>query len=270
METRSLIKKIWNVISTMVLYLFLAICLVALVITILARKDQTGAAEIFGYRMLVVASDSMAECEQTDVSGYEIKSIPIRSMVFVQSVPKDPAAAEKWYGNLEVGDVLTFRYVYATQVTITHRITSITPKDGGYVIHLAGDNKNANSDQLTQVIDTTDSDGLNYVLGKVVGQSYPLGFVVSLLQEPVGLVLIVIVPCCIVITLEIFRIVNVVGADKRRRMQEEQQQKDDEIEELKRRLAALEKQESAPLNDTEVPQNQEITPMEEKSEREDY
>ena len=51
--------------------------------------------------------------------------------------------------NVKVGDVLTFRYVYATQVTITHRITSITEEaNGEFIIELAGDNKNSEDGQL--------------------------------------------------------------------------------------------------------------------------
>lgn len=274
MKRFSIIKKIFRVISAVLLYLFLGICLVALVLTILSRKDSTGAVELFGYRMLIVSSDSMAECEQTDVSEYEIQSIPLRSMVFVESVPTDAEEANEWYANLAVGDVLTFRYVYTNQVTITHRITSITPTADGYIIELAGDNKNSDSEQMTQIIDTSDGNSMNYVLGKVVGQNYPLGFFTSLLKETVGLVLIVIVPCFIVLLLEVIKIVSVLNADKKQRAQEEQIKKDSEIEELKRRLAILEGQEGLPKENepcTEEPScplqkepQAEVSPQEEK------
>ncbi|MBQ7346624.1 MAG: hypothetical protein IJW55_01570 [Clostridia bacterium] len=249
METTSVFKKIFQTVISVLLYLFLAVCLIALILTVTSKKNADGSSEILGYRLLVVTSDSMAECELTDVSEYDIKSIPIRSMVFVETVPTDTAQAEEWYAALAVGDVLTFRYVYTNQVTITHRITAITEKEsGGYIIELAGDNKNSDSEQMTQVIDTSDTDSTNYVIGKVVGQNYPLGFLVSLLKEPVGLVLIVIVPCFIVILFEVMRIVGVVSADKKQRAQEEQAKKDSEIEELRRRLAALE-QEAKPAEE---------------------
>lgn len=240
-------KKVLNVISSILLYLFLALAIVAVVLTVASKRDVDGAVSLFGYQMRVVTSDSMAECELTDVSGYEIGSIPIRSMVFVEKVPEDAAEANEWYSKLKVGDVLTFRYVYTNQVTITHRIVAIEEKEtGGYLIELAGDNRNSESGQLLQIIDTSIEDSTNYVIGKVVGQNYPLGYLISLLKEPIGIVLIVIVPCFLVILYEVIRIVSVVNADKRQRVQNEQLQKDNEIEELKRRLAEMEKQETTP------------------------
>ena len=165
-------------------------------VTVLSRKDSDGAAEVFGYQMRVVTSDSMAECEHTDVSAYRIKDIPMRSMVFVKMMPQAPAEADAFYRSLQVGDVLTFRYVYTTQITITHRITSITEKDtGGFIIELAGDNKNSEDAHLTQVIDTSIPNNTNYVIGKVVGHSYLLGFIMSFLKQPAGIVLFIIIPC---------------------------------------------------------------------------
>ena len=41
------------------------------------------------------------------------------------------------------------------------------------------------------------------------------------------------------IVIQIFRIANVLGADKKNKRKEEQASKDNEIEELKRQLAAL-------------------------------
>jgi choline-glycine betaine transporter len=163
-------------------------------------------------------------------------------MVFVKVMPDDPAEADEFYRSLKVGDVLTFRYVYTTQVTITHRITSITEKDtGGFVIELAGDNKNAEDGQLIQSIDTSIPNSTNYVIGKVTGQAYWLRLTMSFLMQPIGIILIIIVPCFIIILLEIFKIARVLGADKKKREQEEKEQKESELEELRRKLAELEK-----------------------------
>lgn len=236
-------KKIGNIVANTLLYLFLAICVFSVLIAIVSKKDTDGAAELFGYQMRIISSDSMAECDLTDVSEYEIGSLPLRSMVFVEIMPQEEQQANQWYRSLKVGDVLTFRYVYTKQVTITHRIISIEEKDtGGFLIQLEGDNKNSDSQQMTQVIDTSIPENTNYVIGKVVGQAKLLGFVTSLLQEPVGLILIVIVPCFIIIALEIMKIVGVYSADRKKKEQEERQRKEDELEELRRRLAELEKQ----------------------------
>ena len=234
-------KKIGKIAYNLIMYFFLVLCSLALVLTITAKRSQDGTAEIFGYQLRNVLTPSMEKCDETDVSGFGIKSIPKDSMILVQSVPEDKTEAEKWYSELRVGDVLTFRYVYVTQVTITHRITSITEKEsGGYIIELAGDNKNSDSSQLYQTIDTSDEASPNFVLGKVVGVLSMLGFIVSLIKTPIGLIFIVIIPCFIIILLEILKILGAYNAEKRNQSREEEKKKDEELEELKRRLAALE------------------------------
>lgn len=252
---KELMTKIGKIVGDILLYAFLLLGVFAVVITLASKKGTDGAAEIFGYQMRIISSDSMAPCDQTDVSQFEIGSLPLRSMVFVEVIPQEET--DQWYRDLKVGDVLTFRYVYTRQVTITHRITSIVEKEtGGFLIQLEGDNKNADAQQLTQIIDTSIAENTNYVIGKVVGQSRALGFVTSLLQEPVGLVLIIIVPCLIIIVLEILRIISVLGADRKKKEQHEKQQKDQELEELRRRLAQLEQQAQPPV-DTQA--SEEIT-----------
>lgn len=236
------LKKIGKIALDVLLYLFIALCILSVIMTITAKKDKDGTAEIFGIQMRIVTSDSMAKCEETDVSEYKIKSLPIRSMIFVETVPEDDEKAEKWYRDLKEGDVLTFRYVYTEQVTITHRIIKITEKEtGGFIIELAGDNKNSDSGQLYQTIDTSDKFSTNYVIGKVTGKAYLLGFIISLIKTPVGIVFIIMVPCLIIIIMEVLKIVGVLNAEKKQKHMEEQKKKDDELEELRKRLAELEK-----------------------------
>lgn len=240
-------KKQGKIVADIVVYLFLALCIFAVFVTVLSKKDADGAANVFGYQMRVVTSDSMAASEFTDVSEFKVKEIPIRSMVFVKTMPSKPEKADDWYRNLQVGDVLTFRYVYTTQVTITHRIVSITEKEGGgFIIELAGDNKNSEDGQMNQIIDTSIPYNMNYVIGKVVGQSYPLGVAMTFFQKPVAIVLLIMLPCLIIIFIEALRIVRILNADKKQKEQDEKAQKDNELEELRRKLAALESQ--APQN----------------------
>lgn len=236
-------KKISKIALDVVTYIFLALCIFTVVVTVLSKRDVDGAAEIFGYQMRVVTSDSMAECELTDVSSFKIKDIPVRSMIFVKVMPDDPAKADQWYRDVREGDVLTFRYVYNTQVTITHRVVTVNEKEtGGFVIDLVGDNKNSESDQLYQSIDTSIPNNPNYVIGKVVGQSYVLGVVMSFLRQPLAIALLIILPCFIIIMMEVAKIVKVLSADKKKRDEEEMAKKEDELEELRRRLAELEAQ----------------------------
>ena len=238
---KSKTKKISGIVLNVLLYVFLAICIFSVILTVFSKRGSDGAVEILGYQMRLVTSESMAKCEHTDVSDYKIKDIPVRSMVFVELMPKDPEQADAWYRDLRVGDVLTFRYVYTTQVTITHRITAITEKEtGGFLITLAGDNKDADNGQLSQVIDTSIPNNTNYVIGKVTGQAYLFGLIMSVLMNPIGIVLLIILPCIIIIVFEILKIVKVFGAEKRRQEQEELEKKNSELEALRQRLAQLE------------------------------
>ncbi len=247
MSDKKKIKKVGNIFANVLLYLFILLCLCSLILTLFSRNSTDDAAELFGYQMRIVLSDSMNQCDQTDVSDYEIGSIPVRSMIFVKPMPQDPEKADEWYRSLKKGDVLTFRYVYRTQVTITHRITSITEKEtGGFIIELAGDNKDSDSDQLTQTIDTSIPKNTNYVIGKVTGTSYVLGTVMSFLKSQVGMIFAIIIPCALIILLEVIKIARVFSAEKAERVRAEareaMEERAKEIEELRKKLAALEKE----------------------------
>lgn len=249
------VKKLWNIFLNIIMYVFLILCVFTVFITVSARRATDGAAEIFGYQMRIVVSDSMAKCENTDVSDFDIKSIPVRSMVFVKTMPKDKDKANEWYDDIEVGDVLTFRYVYTTQETITHRVIAIEEKDtGGYIIELKGDNSASEQGALVQVIDTSVPNNMNYVIGKVTGKSYLIGLIISFLMTPLGMVLIIMIPCFIIILLEILKIIGMLNADKKKRERAAAEKTERELAELKEKLARLEAQqtvaEEKPADDT--------------------
>ena len=234
------VKKILKIGANVLTYAFLVLCIFTLFIAVSSKKDSDGAATVFGKQIRIIRSDSMAKSEFTDVSDYKIKSIPIKSLIIVETVPKAEAKREAWFSKLKVGDVLTFRYVFVSQETVTHRITEIQPKEGGgYIIKLQGDNATSESGAGTQTIDTSDLESPNYVIGKVTGKSRALGVLVYALKTPVGIICIVILPCLIIIGLEIVRIIGVLQENKRKQAQEEAEKKENEIEELKRQLAAL-------------------------------
>ena len=79
-------KRMGKIALDVLLYTFLVLCIVAVFVTVSSKRDADGAAELFGYQMRVVTSDSMAESEFTDVSAYKIKDIPVRSMVLTLSL----------------------------------------------------------------------------------------------------------------------------------------------------------------------------------------
>ncbi len=250
-------KKVWRVCKiagNVLLYVVLAIALFVVVLSIATKKDADGAATVFGKQIRIVRSDSMEKCEETDVSGYAIKDLPVKTLLVIDVVPTDAKEAQEWYKGVKEGDVLTFRYKYTEQVTITHRVIKITEKEGGYIIELAGDNK-ASEDTLTQVIDTSDTESYNYVIGKVVWANFPLGWLVYALKTPAVVTCVIIIPCLIIIVLEIVKIVNVLGDGKREKIKEEAQKKDAELEELKRRLAALENKENKETQESQEIEN---------------
>lgn len=251
------LKKTLKIIGDVLLYVIVAFAMFVLVVSITSKKDSDGTATVFGKQLRFVQSNSMAECELTDVSGYKIKSIPVKSCVFVEVVPENEEEKAEWYANLKVGDVLTFKYVYTKQETITHRIINIVENEnGGYIITLEGDNKNADSSLLKQTINTSLTDSPNYVIGKVTGQSYLLGLLVYAFKTPVGIVCIIIIPCLIIIAFEVMRLIRVFGKDKKEKIKAEQEKQASEIEELKRQLAALQ-------GNNEKPQEQAETKTEE-------
>ena len=231
--------------------LIIAFALFVLIISVSAKRDADGTANVFGYQLRFVRSGSMEKCDRTDVSGYKIKSIPVKSCVFIKKAPApdDQQALKEWCSALSVGDVLTFQYSkYVSDPkndiqdkVITHRIVKIEPKEGGYIITLEGDYKNDTGSVEQQVIDTTKADGLDYIIGKVEGQSYFLGLCVYALKSPIGLIFIIIVPCMIVIAYEVIKIVTVLNKDKKDRQQQEKTAKEDEIALLRKQLEELQK-----------------------------
>ena len=248
-------KKVANIVLDVVVVAVLLLALFTMIVTVNAKKSKDGTATIFGYQLRFVQSGSMEKCAYTDVSKYKVKSIKVKSCVFIKTAPTSEKEINEWYKTLKVGDVLTFQYnkndgsvapedYEGDSMVITHRVIRIEKKEtgNGYIITLKGDYKSSKDNEpAEQVIDTeVDTPATTtYIIGKVTGQSYLLGLCVYVLKKPVGIVCVVIVPCLLMIVIQIFRIVNVLGEDKKNKRKEEQANKDDEIEELKRQLAAL-------------------------------
>lgn len=257
-------KKIISIVLDVLLYTFLALAIVVVALTIMSKvaqkDDPNGAPNLFGYEMRYVETGSMEP------------EYPVNTMVFIERAPENYEDSIKWFENVKVGDVLTFKYREAgQQIVITHRVISkeynaekytdgihADEEKGGYVITLVGDNDGGDGEKMEQTIYTyahynemaEPEDQLRgQVIGKVVGQNLVLGTIVTTLKQPLGMVLIIIVPCLIVIIIEVIRIVKVLNSEKNekaKKKQEEQQEKLDqqnsEIELLKQQLALLQQQ----------------------------
>ena len=271
-KDKSKAKRVLSIIGNVFLWLFLALCLVMLIFSIVAKRSDDGAVNIFGHEMRLVLSGSMEKNDETDVSGYEIKSIPVKSLVITEVVPEDDEEVNEWYGKLKVGDVLTFRYLTTSQETVTHRITAIEKLTYGYMITLRGDNVDKDEDgQVIYTDDRMNPQPANHVLGKVVHVSVVLGYVTWVLQQPVGIALVIIVPAAIIIIFQLIRIVTVLSGEKRKKTEAKQAEQESEIEALKRRLAEMEQRqtETAPADPPRHSEPVEGTPAEPPAEQTD-
>lgn len=234
--------QLLNVFANIFIYVFLGLSIILLCLSITSKKDKDDAINIFGYQMRIVISPSMEKNENTynEIKKFKIKDLKVKSLVFIKKVSDNE---DLWYENIKKGDVLTFRYTYDNkQETITHRVIDIYKNESGigYTINLQGDNRENNDSVAIQTIDTSDENSINYVIGKVVAKSYFFGLLIYSLKQPIGIVLLVIVPSLIIIILEIIRIINYINEEKKKKIIEEKNKQQDEIEDLKRKLASLE------------------------------
>ncbi len=242
-KKNNIFKTILKVLGYILCGLVVALAAFSIFITAASKKDSDGTATVFNYQLRLVQSSSMEKSEYVDTSKYTIKDIKVKSCIFIEKIPDNDDSIDEWYSKLEVGDVLTFKYVYVKQETITHRIIEINKNENnqGYTIKLQGDNRSSEDGASIQTIDTSLVDSKNYVIGKVVGQSYFLGLLIYTLKTPIGIVCVFIIPCVIIIVYEIIRIVRVFVSEKKEKINNEMDLKNNEIEELKKRLEELEK-----------------------------
>lgn len=242
-------RTFFKIAAKVLFYVFISVCAILIIASFSMKKDANDAFTVLGFQARIVLSDSMEECESTDVSQYPIKSIPVKSVVFIEMVPEDELEAKAWFNELEVGDVLTFRYVYGGQMTITHRIVTIDDSNpNGRILTLEGDNKNASTNLMQQTLDTSqqfNATNYNYTIGKVKGQSQTLGLLVYALNTPVGMLCMVVFPCLIVVFMESIKISNLLQEEKFKKLAEEQAQQQADFELIKQQFAELQAIENA-------------------------
>ncbi len=113
-KPRSLLQKIWEIVTTVVTYTIMAIAVAMMLFTAVSvssfdRNDR----DLFGYKFFIVRSDSMSA---TDFSAGDL--------VVIKEV--DPAT-------LEVGDIISFQSEDPGSLgeTFTHKIRSFTTDDYG-------------------------------------------------------------------------------------------------------------------------------------------
>ena len=203
------INKIFNILS----YCFIFIAAIFTITTINLKENPKDGITIFNHQMMVVETESMEKNELVNVDEYEIKSIKKNSLIIVKVVDEnDPYS---FYKEIEINDVLTFKYMIGNkQETITHRVINKTPKEEGFIFELRGDNINKDGTTSSQIIDTTEVDSFNYIIGKVIGTSHPMGVVITSMKSDVGIIGVIIIPSIILIVFEIMKISNEVNKEK--------------------------------------------------------
>lgn len=212
-EKSQTVKRIFKVVGDVLVVLLIIAAIFILYVALTAKKNGDDAATIFGRQLRIVVSESMEASDQTDVSNYKIKSIRVKSCIFIDLVPEDEPPLGDWYADVKIGDVLTFKYDYNGIKIITHRVIEIQKAENGYIITLQGDNKTEGGVTGTQTINTANS-SFGSVIGKVTGQSYVLGAFICAFKTPIGLTCIVLIPCLAIIGLEVVRIVTLLGSEK--------------------------------------------------------
>ena len=266
-KPKTVLQKILDVALTVIVVIVVIVAIFVLLVTITSKKSPDGAANIFGYQMRTILTGSMEkckhedpseECDHVDVSKYEIGHLPVDTMIFIELVPEDKDKANEWYKNLKEGDVLTFQY--AGMGVVTHRIIEIEPNStGGYEIDLMGDNRGDDGTAGVQTIITNNADSTNRVIGKVVGQSLFLGKAVTIIRKPVGAIFVILVPCLLIVIVEVVKIIVVLTEDKRAKKKAQKEERKaleektetarEDIEELKKQI----EQTKLALNSTDAP-----------------
>ena len=234
------VKKTFSIILNVLLIIFIILSTLGVIAAIINKKTGDDALTIGNTQTRLVLTESMEANPLTDVSSYEIKDIPVNSLVFIEVIDKNNKDA--FYDSLKVGDVLTFEYYMNGRIVIiTHRLIGKESKEtGGYILTLRGDNINSDGSTSCQTIDTSLSDvAFNKVIGKVTYVEPTLGNIITFLKSPIGLVMVVIIPCLILIGFETVKVISILNKEKKEIMNK----KDKEIDELKERLKMLENKE---------------------------
>lgn len=271
MTGKAVVKQILNILGCVVIAFLLVIDVFAIISRFQIgstekEKATSGGMSLFGYETRLVISGSMSGSDEfyageefKTFEHQDIKRIPVKSAIFIQR--KDLSSEEnlnKWMNALVTGDVITF-INHGTADVITHRIVGIN-KDAttGNVISFIAQGDDPNQDTSSARGQMKQTVMVDWVIGKVTGQSEFLGNVLFLITEKkIVLILVVIVPSSLLMLYEIGKVIYYVWKDKQedkdkeaiaqQEKQEEEHQsamkeKEDELAALKAELERMKKE----------------------------
>ncbi len=176
-----IMRRVLKWLSSILSVLFYT-ALITVGLLVISTTLSGGKPELFGYQIKTVLSGSMEPGIQTG------------SIIIIESVTEE----EK--NSLIPGDVITF--LEDQNTLITHRITEVNQTDNNVLYTTKGDNNNA--------IDRNPVLAEN-IVGLYTGITIPMvGYAVSFLQSPQGIILCLIIPGILMLGYSIFNIWRVM------------------------------------------------------------
>ena len=168
-------------ISKLIYYLFLGIIAAIALLLIISVLPITG-----NIKFMIVQSGSMEP---------EIKTGSI--------VMTKPAS------EYNVGDIITFGPYSKTKAPTTHRIYAINEQNGQITYTTKGDRNNAPDAKAVSK---------NEIIGKVVFDAPYLGYVVAFTRQPMGFILVLLIPAAIIVSDEVKKIIGEIKKIKKSRI----------------------------------------------------
>jgi signal peptidase len=151
------------------------------------------------------------------MSGSMEPKIKVGGVVIVNKVPTE---------SLKVGDVITFTSSDDPTMTVTHRLMEIKEKDGKTVFSTRGDANQSND--IGEV-------SPDQVKGKVLFSIPFLGYISVWMKQPLGFVLLVILPAIAIIVNEIINIKKSIEKEMETKYQKLLAEKEEETKKIKKR-----------------------------------
>ena len=163
-------------------YLFLACIVAVALLLIVSTLPITG-----NLKVLTVLSGSMEPAIHTG------------SVVIVKPT-----------SNYGVGDVITFGPNTKTQIPTTHRIAETRTQDGQMIYKTRGD---ANNGEDTKEVLAKD------IIGKVYLSVPYAGYVVEFVRQPIGLILVIVLPAIFIVYDEVRKIMKEIVKMKKKKVE---------------------------------------------------
>ena len=227
MKKASKIRKVLSHIFTAVIgFLFVALLGIE-IISMVTKGGNYGVPNVFGYQMMHILTDSMVPVYPVDsaiiVTKFDVDTVRGKGVCKLTNIANDDYVTsnvdEDNYVDpnsyLQLGDDISFYWnkdgVPAPYI-ITHRVLEMHFKDDGSLSHLVCNGINKGENNNTGKAQTPVTPEL--ILGKVTYCSKVLGWAVVILQSPLTLILLIIIPCGYVAITSIIDIVNVAKEGK--------------------------------------------------------